>query len=234
MGIRCADHVTPLYPQKLALTSPTGGGLSVGIVRLRTKATELYNFRCWRVIICHFPAVEELYLFNYLLQSIFLLQGCKNPGRYRGADKSLARPGRNQATATKLPFASHSKKKNQKFVRPSRSPRQENDLRVRGKMATIQFFFNRVGLRTYQHPCRSPSWLNCVWWWLILVGSNMDLTPWSPLWPQKHLSWPLAFLKNCVHSSSITLDTPTKKTIKITNFVNCISSNPLTHWGRGF
>ena len=40
MGTRCADHVTPLYPQKLALTSPTGGGRSVGIVRLRTKATE--------------------------------------------------------------------------------------------------------------------------------------------------------------------------------------------------
>ena len=38
---RCADHVTPLYPQKLALTSPTGaGGRSVGIVRVRTKATE--------------------------------------------------------------------------------------------------------------------------------------------------------------------------------------------------
>ena len=40
MGIRCADHVTPLHPQKLALTSPTGGGRSVGIVRLRNKATE--------------------------------------------------------------------------------------------------------------------------------------------------------------------------------------------------
>ena len=40
MGIRCADHMTPLYPQKLALTLPTGGGRSVGIVRLRTKATE--------------------------------------------------------------------------------------------------------------------------------------------------------------------------------------------------
>ena len=40
MGTRCADHVTPLYPQKLALTSPTGGGCSVGIVRVRTKATE--------------------------------------------------------------------------------------------------------------------------------------------------------------------------------------------------
>ena len=43
MGTRCADHVTPLYPQKLALTSPTGGGRSVGIVRVRTKATELFN-----------------------------------------------------------------------------------------------------------------------------------------------------------------------------------------------
>jgi len=40
VGTRCADHVTPLYPEKLALTSPTGGGRSVGIVRSRTKATE--------------------------------------------------------------------------------------------------------------------------------------------------------------------------------------------------
>ena len=40
VGTHCADHVTPLYPQKLALTSPTGGGRSVGIVRVRTKATE--------------------------------------------------------------------------------------------------------------------------------------------------------------------------------------------------
>jgi hypothetical protein len=40
VGIRCADHVTPLYPQKLALISSTGGGRSVGIVRSRTKATE--------------------------------------------------------------------------------------------------------------------------------------------------------------------------------------------------
>jgi len=40
VGTRCADHVTPMYPQKLALTSPTGSGRSVGIVRVRTKATE--------------------------------------------------------------------------------------------------------------------------------------------------------------------------------------------------
>ena len=40
MGTRCADHVTPFYSQKLVLTSPTGGGRSDGIVRVRTKATE--------------------------------------------------------------------------------------------------------------------------------------------------------------------------------------------------
>jgi len=45
VGTRCADHVSPLYPQKLALTSPTGGGRSVGIVRVRTKATEFF-FLC--------------------------------------------------------------------------------------------------------------------------------------------------------------------------------------------
>jgi hypothetical protein len=36
-GIRCADHGTPSIRKKLALTSPTSGGRSVGIVRLRTK-----------------------------------------------------------------------------------------------------------------------------------------------------------------------------------------------------
>jgi len=32
--------VMETHPQKLALTSPTGGGRSVGIVLVRTKATE--------------------------------------------------------------------------------------------------------------------------------------------------------------------------------------------------
>jgi hypothetical protein len=36
-----ADHMTPLYLQKLALTLPTSGGCSVVIVRSRTKATEV-------------------------------------------------------------------------------------------------------------------------------------------------------------------------------------------------
>jgi hypothetical protein len=38
--IRRTDHATSLYPQKLALISPTSGGRSVGIVRSRTKAAE--------------------------------------------------------------------------------------------------------------------------------------------------------------------------------------------------
>ena len=52
MGIRCADHVTPLYPQKLALISPTGGGRSVGIVRSRTKATELCAHPQEKITVC--------------------------------------------------------------------------------------------------------------------------------------------------------------------------------------
>jgi len=67
VGTRCADHVTPLYPQKLVLTSPTGGGRSVGIVRVRTKATEfsfiyiyiyIYILRYYK-----FVAKRRVYLF---------------------------------------------------------------------------------------------------------------------------------------------------------------------------
>ena len=41
------------------------------------------------------------------------------------ADKSLARPGRKQATATKLYLLQATQKKIQKVVRPTRSPRQQ-------------------------------------------------------------------------------------------------------------
>jgi hypothetical protein len=41
VGIRHADHVASSIREKLALTSLTSGGRSVGIVRLQTDATEL-------------------------------------------------------------------------------------------------------------------------------------------------------------------------------------------------
>jgi hypothetical protein len=41
VGIRRADHTTPLYYQTLALVSPAINGSSVGIVHSRTKTTEL-------------------------------------------------------------------------------------------------------------------------------------------------------------------------------------------------
>jgi hypothetical protein len=44
IGICCADHVTLLYLQKLALTSPISGGHSDGVVCSRTKAMELLVF----------------------------------------------------------------------------------------------------------------------------------------------------------------------------------------------
>jgi hypothetical protein len=36
VGIRHADHVAPSIRKKLAITSPTNGGCSVGLVRSRT------------------------------------------------------------------------------------------------------------------------------------------------------------------------------------------------------
>ena len=88
VGNRCADHVTPLYPQKLALTSSTGGGRSVGIVRVRTKATELKcnpdtvitdpdSQFCMAVLIltfCNFLIATFLKIVNLLWFYIHILQ----------------------------------------------------------------------------------------------------------------------------------------------------------------
>ena len=76
VGIRCADHVTRLYPQKLALTSPTGGGRSVGIVRSRTKATE---FVLAIMLYCTFRRVSLLSFYilfeSRLIPTLFLTLG---------------------------------------------------------------------------------------------------------------------------------------------------------------
>jgi hypothetical protein len=61
-----------LYPQKLALTSPTSGGRQVGIVRLRTTATE-FSFFLWervktvRRLSLHFPLEPSTPHFPYFV-----------------------------------------------------------------------------------------------------------------------------------------------------------------------
>jgi hypothetical protein len=50
-----------LYPQKLALASPTSSGRSVGIVRSRTKATEFFNLFCSSSL-CHSSDCHETQL----------------------------------------------------------------------------------------------------------------------------------------------------------------------------
>lgn len=44
VGTRCAGHVKPLYPQKLAIASPNSGRRSAGIVRLQTNTAEFFCF----------------------------------------------------------------------------------------------------------------------------------------------------------------------------------------------
>jgi len=74
VGTRCADHVIPLYPQKLTLTSPTGGGRSVGIVRVRTKVTEsiyspffsLQNAICFIILTYLVPVLFTFYIYGVL------------------------------------------------------------------------------------------------------------------------------------------------------------------------
>jgi hypothetical protein len=56
-------------PQKLALTSPTSGGRSVGIVRLRTKATELLCLKVhplWEMKCFIFWETSPLYVVCYI------------------------------------------------------------------------------------------------------------------------------------------------------------------------
>ena len=59
---------------------------------------------------------------------------------YRGADNSLPRPGRKQATATKIKLLQATQKQLRKLsVQPGL--RSSNDLRVGRKMANFQLFF---------------------------------------------------------------------------------------------
>jgi hypothetical protein len=44
VGIRHADHVAPSIRKMLAITSPTSGGRSIGLVRSRTQTMEFFFY----------------------------------------------------------------------------------------------------------------------------------------------------------------------------------------------
>jgi hypothetical protein len=77
--IHRTDHATPIYPQKLALTLLTSGGCLVGIVRSRTKATELVNMNNSKGMYSdcqqeHWKTVHSIYLVLQLFP-FFLYDG---------------------------------------------------------------------------------------------------------------------------------------------------------------
>ena len=76
--------------------------------------------------------------------------------KYWGADKSLARPGRKQATATKLELLQATQKK---FRTLSFQPglRGSSDLHVRRKMSTFQLFFQLDRAKDLSAPLLCPS-----------------------------------------------------------------------------
>jgi hypothetical protein len=62
VGIRFADHVAPSIRKKLAITSPTSGGRSVGIVRSRTQTMEFFVFFCFCSLCCFVAAGVGLFV----------------------------------------------------------------------------------------------------------------------------------------------------------------------------
>jgi hypothetical protein len=71
-----------LYPQKLALTSPTSGGRSVGIVRSPTQATEFFfirlqslsdHFISWECLHCFLQSFQQnAWILSPVVQDSFL------------------------------------------------------------------------------------------------------------------------------------------------------------------
>jgi len=68
--------VTPLYPQKLALTSPTGGGRSVGIVRVRTKATGFVCFSLLGLLALRVASSSEVQPVRSFFALVFVREQC--------------------------------------------------------------------------------------------------------------------------------------------------------------
>ena len=93
---------------------------------------------------------------------------------YRGADKSLARPGRKQAKRPNSNFRKPLKKKSEGC--PSNQVSAVAMTFVSDeKWRTFNCFFSRVGLRTYQHPCICVIRNNKMNFFLLIYFSNHPL-----------------------------------------------------------
>ena len=99
-----------------------------------------HTFICYEIIRCRGRGGGSIkYYVHY-----------KKNGAYQGADKSLARPGRKQSTATKLLQATQKNSgcpSNQVSAAAMTSASDE-------KWRPFNCFCSRVGLRTYQYPCK--------------------------------------------------------------------------------
>ena len=86
---------------------------------------------------------------SYLLKPVLFYFYSKT--NYRGADKSLARPGRKQVTNSN--FCKPLKKKNSEVCPSNQISAAAMTSASVEKWRTFNCFFSRVGLRTYQQPC---------------------------------------------------------------------------------
>jgi hypothetical protein len=65
-----------LYPQKLAITSPTSGGRSVGVVRSRTQTMEFVCFVCLSLLLLRAEYLAHLILFHFITLKMYTLKHC--------------------------------------------------------------------------------------------------------------------------------------------------------------
>ena len=165
MGTR-ADHVTPLYPQMLALSSPTGGGRSVGIVRSRTKATEFVS-SCfgWCFLLCTFrpPTVSRCVFGGTDVLSVGRELGSAGPQFNNCARGSLCRPRDPEGSTEEILWAVRLKMFTSPDVLPS--------------IPDTCVFQSTVLLPTKFVPLSLPELLLCTEWLKQLEGEVVGLTP---------------------------------------------------------
>ena len=109
-------------------------------------------------------------------------------GMNRGADKSLARPGREQATPTKLQLLQANKKKKFEMLSVQPGLRRCYELHVGRKMATFQLLFLSGRAKNLSAPLYKGSW-NCtftVTWRLSTNHAQCHFVQSLPFCSPKH------------------------------------------------